>query len=261
MAIPTTQKFKLAYKYYRNMVQGRPYSVNLEITKKCNAKCDFCDYWKTKQENVILDYGPIVKKIDPIMVNSTCVTVARPQGTHLPCATLNIASSTLTPGGFADFGFAANGQYSLFDGCPNQYGCEFWAVGPSTGLQQSCRFVVNQNGQLLNATTGVGAPVAFTSQNFRWIECYANTTYALDDVGGFWINPQNTTVQRFTFDSGVNSSQFVIRGRFVYVSVVNDAIPVEQVRAYDLNNPTTGVIVYSYIVSLTNPVLLGVPQG
>ena len=71
MAFTVGQKFKLAAKYYRNMFQGRPYSINLEITKKCNAKCDFCDYWKTKQENVISDYGPIVKKIDPIMVTLT----------------------------------------------------------------------------------------------------------------------------------------------------------------------------------------------
>jgi MoaA/NifB/PqqE/SkfB family radical SAM enzyme len=69
--LTTSQKFKIAFKYYRNMLQGRPYSINLEITKKCNAKCDFCDYWKTKQENVISDYGPIVKKIDPVMVTLT----------------------------------------------------------------------------------------------------------------------------------------------------------------------------------------------
>ena len=64
-------KVKIGFKYYRNKLQGRPLSVNLEITKKCNAKCDFCDYWKTKQENVIDDYGPIVKKIDPVMVTLT----------------------------------------------------------------------------------------------------------------------------------------------------------------------------------------------
>lgn len=69
--IATIDKFKIGYKYYRNKFQGRPLSVNLEITKKCNAKCDFCDYWKTKQETVIEDYGPIIKKIDPIMVTLT----------------------------------------------------------------------------------------------------------------------------------------------------------------------------------------------
>ena len=65
------EKTKLAFKYYRNVAQKRPISVNLEITKKCNATCDFCDYWKTKKENTIEDYGPIVKKIDPMMVTIT----------------------------------------------------------------------------------------------------------------------------------------------------------------------------------------------
>src|SRR6266446_10078713 len=65
------EKTLLAYKYYRNLAQKRPISVNLEVTKRCNAKCDFCDYWKTTKENVIDDYGPIVKKIDPMMITIT----------------------------------------------------------------------------------------------------------------------------------------------------------------------------------------------
>lgn len=65
------KKAKLTYKYYRNQILKRPISVNLEVTKRCNATCDFCDYWKTKKENVIEDYGPIVKKIDPMMITLT----------------------------------------------------------------------------------------------------------------------------------------------------------------------------------------------
>ncbi|MCB0327684.1 MAG: radical SAM protein [Bdellovibrionales bacterium] len=66
-----TEKAKIGIKYYRNKLQGRPLTVNLEVTKRCNATCDFCDYWKTKQENTIKDYGPIIKKIDPMMVTIT----------------------------------------------------------------------------------------------------------------------------------------------------------------------------------------------
>ncbi len=65
------EKAKLTAKYYRNVFQKRPVSVNLEVTKRCNAKCDFCDYWKTTKENAIDDYGPIVKKIDPMMCTIT----------------------------------------------------------------------------------------------------------------------------------------------------------------------------------------------
>ncbi|MFH1018779.1 MAG: radical SAM protein [Pseudomonadota bacterium] len=64
-------KVRLAMKYYRNVFLGRPISVNLEVTKRCNAACDFCDYWKTKKETVLGDYGPIVRKIDPMMVTLT----------------------------------------------------------------------------------------------------------------------------------------------------------------------------------------------
>ncbi|HLG18943.1 MAG TPA: radical SAM protein [Bdellovibrionota bacterium] len=64
-------KALLTYKYLRNVAQKRPISVNLEITKRCNATCDFCDYWKTTKENVIDDYGPVLKPIDPMMVNIT----------------------------------------------------------------------------------------------------------------------------------------------------------------------------------------------
>ena len=65
------EKAKLAAKYYRNVFQKRPVSINLEVTKRCNATCDFCDYWKTKKETVIDDYGPIVKRIDPMMITIT----------------------------------------------------------------------------------------------------------------------------------------------------------------------------------------------
>ncbi len=64
-------KTKIAMKYYRNVLLGRPVSVNLEVTKRCNARCDFCDYWKTKKEDVITDYGPVVKAIDPMMITIT----------------------------------------------------------------------------------------------------------------------------------------------------------------------------------------------
>lgn len=65
------KKIGLAAKYYRNLLLKRPISVNLEVTKRCNARCDFCDYWKTKKETVIDDYGPAVKKIDPMMITIT----------------------------------------------------------------------------------------------------------------------------------------------------------------------------------------------
>lgn len=47
---------------------GRPKLVNLEITKLCNAGCDFCDYWQTKHEIRLTDYRPVIKQINPLVV-------------------------------------------------------------------------------------------------------------------------------------------------------------------------------------------------
>lgn len=65
------KKALLTWKYFRNRLTKRPIAVNLEVTKRCNAKCGFCDYWRTKEEQALADYGPVVKKIDPMMVTIT----------------------------------------------------------------------------------------------------------------------------------------------------------------------------------------------
>jgi len=49
--------------------------VNLEITKLCNAKCDFCDYWQTRHEERITDYRPVIRKINPLI---TVITGGEP---------------------------------------------------------------------------------------------------------------------------------------------------------------------------------------
>ncbi len=54
---------------------GRPKLVNLEITKLCNAKCDFCDYWQTRHEIRLSDYRPVIKKINPLV---TVITGGEP---------------------------------------------------------------------------------------------------------------------------------------------------------------------------------------
>lgn len=47
------------------------FSVNLEVTKKCNAHCNFCDYWKTDEEGPLDDYLPVIQHLDPIKVTLT----------------------------------------------------------------------------------------------------------------------------------------------------------------------------------------------
>ncbi len=39
--------------------------------KECNARCDFCDYWKIKAPLELNDYVPVVKKLSPLSVGLT----------------------------------------------------------------------------------------------------------------------------------------------------------------------------------------------
>lgn len=69
------QAIKGSAKYLYTRATGRPKLVNLEITKLCNARCDFCDYWQTKHEERITDYRPVIKKINPLV---TVITGGEP---------------------------------------------------------------------------------------------------------------------------------------------------------------------------------------
>lgn len=47
---------------------GRPLLVNLEVTRRCNARCDFCRYWHTRAEQRLDDYTPVIRRLMPTMV-------------------------------------------------------------------------------------------------------------------------------------------------------------------------------------------------
>ncbi len=65
------RKFRAVLKYIKVRLQRRPVLVNLEVTKFCNAGCDFCDYWQTKKSPKLDDYVEVVQKINPMMVSLT----------------------------------------------------------------------------------------------------------------------------------------------------------------------------------------------
>lgn len=69
--ITTSQKLRGFFKYLRLKAQKKPVLMNLEVTKCCNAKCDICDYWKTKSESRLDDYLPVVQRINPLVVTLT----------------------------------------------------------------------------------------------------------------------------------------------------------------------------------------------
>ncbi|MDY0040799.1 MAG: radical SAM protein [Desulforhabdus sp.] len=57
--------------FFRYLIHGGLININLEVTKRCNARCDFCDYWKIKPPAELKDYVPVVKKLNPLSVGLT----------------------------------------------------------------------------------------------------------------------------------------------------------------------------------------------
>lgn len=55
--------------YLRCRTLGLPFLVNLEFTKKCNARCSFCSCWRVDSDGELDDYGPVIKKFRPVVVS------------------------------------------------------------------------------------------------------------------------------------------------------------------------------------------------
>lgn len=60
-----------AFKYLRNRIKRRPVLVNLEVTKRCMARCDFCKYWQEERVEELSDYRPILRVVKPVIVSLT----------------------------------------------------------------------------------------------------------------------------------------------------------------------------------------------
>jgi MoaA/NifB/PqqE/SkfB family radical SAM enzyme len=58
-------------KFLNYLLRGGLFNINLEVTKRCNARCDFCDYWKEKPSPELEDYVPVVRKLNPLSVSLT----------------------------------------------------------------------------------------------------------------------------------------------------------------------------------------------
>jgi MoaA/NifB/PqqE/SkfB family radical SAM enzyme len=48
-----------------------PRILYIEVTKRCNAFCDFCPYWQDRRHGELTDYSPIVSKLRPFCVTFT----------------------------------------------------------------------------------------------------------------------------------------------------------------------------------------------
>jgi MoaA/NifB/PqqE/SkfB family radical SAM enzyme len=58
-------------KFFSYLVSGGLFNINLEVTKRCNARCDFCDYWREEPTVELKDYVEVVRKLRPLSVSLT----------------------------------------------------------------------------------------------------------------------------------------------------------------------------------------------
>jgi MoaA/NifB/PqqE/SkfB family radical SAM enzyme len=68
IALSPLQKLSAVGKFLDVKLHKRPLTVSLEVTKRCNARCDFCDYWKITDRDDLDDFTGIVAKFDPLVV-------------------------------------------------------------------------------------------------------------------------------------------------------------------------------------------------
>jgi MoaA/NifB/PqqE/SkfB family radical SAM enzyme len=57
-------------KYFHSRLDGRPSGVTLELTRRCNAKCDYCNHWREPRRKELDADGfiDVVKRFDPLAV-------------------------------------------------------------------------------------------------------------------------------------------------------------------------------------------------
>jgi MoaA/NifB/PqqE/SkfB family radical SAM enzyme len=61
-------------KYAWLRARRRPVLLNFEVTMRCNARCGFCDYWKTPsdtRDTEVAQFAEIARKFSPMLVTFT----------------------------------------------------------------------------------------------------------------------------------------------------------------------------------------------
>ena len=66
-----TRTLVSAARYPFVRLSGYPLLVNLEVTRRCNARCDFCRYWHIQHEPSLDDYVDVVRALHPVAVMFT----------------------------------------------------------------------------------------------------------------------------------------------------------------------------------------------
>src|SRR5258708_26622155 len=68
IALTPLEKLRAGGKFLDVTFNKRPLSVSIEVTKRCNARCDFCDYWKITDKDELTDFTDVVRRFDPLVV-------------------------------------------------------------------------------------------------------------------------------------------------------------------------------------------------
>lgn len=65
----TAKKLEGIYRFLKIKATGWPRLINLEVTKLCNAQCDFCPCWEIKDYPQLKDYSEIMAHFKPIVLS------------------------------------------------------------------------------------------------------------------------------------------------------------------------------------------------
>ena len=68
IALSPLEKLRAAGKFLGVTLNKRPLTVSIEVTKRCNARCDFCDYWKISDRDEMTDFADVIRRFDPLVV-------------------------------------------------------------------------------------------------------------------------------------------------------------------------------------------------
>lgn len=160
------QKIRGVLKYARIRLRGGPILVNMEVTHFCNAKCDFCDFWKTERSGKVTDYDYVdaLRRFDPL-----CVTLTGGEPTinkHLPEVVRNIKASF----GFIYVGMVTHGSLltlekaqALWDAGIDQIAISLNFLGPEHDAERGIPGLFDHLNTLIPAMTARGINVVLNT--------------------------------------------------------------------------------------------------
>ena len=67
--VTLSKKVDGVYKFLKLKATGGPKLINLEVTKLCNAQCDFCPCWEIKDYPQLKDYSEVIARFKPIVLS------------------------------------------------------------------------------------------------------------------------------------------------------------------------------------------------